>query len=101
MPSADENRTYFHYEHEALKVNNQALFIRVRLFEVACASWALPRPFNGHSLHGIPALPPTKQSQELSLPPSDRHHLCHSPPHPCTRMVRLLPQRGLDLFKIR
>jgi hypothetical protein len=31
MPHAGKNRTYFHYEHEALKVKSQARFILLLL----------------------------------------------------------------------
>src|SRR5450755_2317160 len=72
-----------------------------RVFEVACTSWAQPRSFNGHSFHRLPVPSPSKQDQELPLVASHRHHLCHAPAHSRTEMTRLLPQRGLDLFKIR
>ena len=35
----------------------------VAVFEVASASWANERPFDGHALHGIPARPPPKLDQ--------------------------------------
>jgi len=71
------------------------------VFEVTRASWAKPRSFNGYSFHRIPARKPSKLDQQLPTAPSDRHHLRHSLPHLRTRMIRLLPQRRLDLFKIR
>jgi hypothetical protein len=49
----------------------------------------------------IPTPPPTKQSQEVTLPPSDRHHLPQGTFHLGTSMKGLLPQRCLDLFEIR
>jgi hypothetical protein len=45
---------------------------QARLFEVARASWAKPRPFNGHGFHRIPA--PSKLYQQLPLAASGCHH---------------------------
>src|SRR6266516_3281733 len=76
------------------------VFRSSNLFNVARPSWAMHGARNRHSFHRIPALPPTKQSQELSLSSSDCHDLRHSPAHPCTGMRGLLEDGGLDLFKI-
>src|SRR5450755_2216644 len=37
------------------------------VFEVAPASWAKPRSFNGHGFHRIPPRTPSKQDQQLPL----------------------------------
>jgi hypothetical protein len=71
------------------------------LADIAPTSWTQPRPRNGHCLHRIPTISPSEQNQQLPLTFSCCHDLRHSPSHLCTRMRRLLPQRGLDLFKIR
>src|SRR5712691_6462950 len=53
-----------------------------RLFEVARASWAKPRPFNGHRFHRMPPRTPSKLDQQLPLAPSDRHHPAMRPTSP-------------------
>ena len=71
------------------------------VFDVAGDGWAKHWPFNGHGFHRIPASPPSQQDQQLPTPSSRRHHLRHSLAHPGTRMICLLEEGGLDLFKIR
>jgi hypothetical protein len=73
----------------------------VFVLDIACTSWAHPRSFNGHTFDWIPTIQSSQQCSQLTLVLFDGHHLCYSPAYPCTRMIRLLPQCSLDLFKIR
>ena len=92
-----------HLQKIALKVRRDGsqASIFVRTFRSFTTSWTNARPFNGHGFHRIPAPPPTKQSQQLPLPASDRHHLPHRTTHSGTSVKGLLPERGLDLFDLR
>src|SRR6266536_4320151 len=62
---------------------------------------AHPTPFNAHTLHGVPAAPPTDHHQQLTFSPSDRDHRPHGTTHLRRAEEGLLHQGRLDLADIR
>src|SRR5260370_12766785 len=63
-------------------------------------------PFNAHTLHGVPAAPPTDHHQQLPFSPSDLDHRSHGTTHLRRAEEGLFHKSRLDLadiprFKLR